>query len=260
MSIDLETSNIAAIVPSTNNISKISSTETQGNSETESNEKPILETSKPVLPLKGEIISKALQEEKPRVNQEVSPKVQAFFTPSAEMSNFSTVIEIQGQPIDADYSYSNISGHLGLCIDINRSFFIGPYFRQLVLNTSDYQVFSYKGQQVDVSSLKEWGAGIATGTYIVLSQKLILTPELRVGYNEYTMFDENYTKANQLFINNSYISFFPKMNAGIKMSNYSIFGGTFGYQFSNYFRGNSSPGYNPSSFNYGFFVKFYLPK
>ena len=260
MSIDIESSNIAAIVPSTNDIPNTSSTESQIKSEIKSSEEPTLESSKLVLPPKTETIAKALQEEKPTVNQEVSPKVQAFFTPSAEMSNFSTVIEIQGQPIDADYSYSNISGHLGLCIDINRSFFIGPYFRQLVLNTSDYQVFSYKGQQVDVSSLKEWGAGIATGTYIVLSQKLILTPELRVGYNEYTMFDQNYTKANQLFINNSYISFFPKLNAGIKMSNYSTFGGTFGYQFSNYFRGNPCPGYNPSSFNYGFFVKFYLPK
>ena len=260
MSIAIESSKEEAIVPSTNTIPNTSSIESQIESEIKATEGPTLESSKPGLPPKRELPTKSLQEEKPTATQEVTTKVQPFFTPSAEMSNFSTVIEIQGQPIDADYSYSNISGHLGLCIDINRSFFVGPYFRQLILNTSDYQVFSYKGQQVDVSSLREWGVGIATGTYIVLSQKLILTPELRVAYNEYTMFDQNYTKANKLFINNSYLSFFPKLNAGIKMSNYSTFGVTFGYQFSNYFRGNPSPGYNPTSLNYGFFVKFYLPK
>lgn len=255
-SMAIEFSKEEAIVPSTNTIPNTSSIE----SKIKSTEGPTFESSKQGLPTLREPPTKSLQEEKPTATQEVSPKVQPFFTPSVEMSNFSTVIEVQGQPIDANYSYSNISGHIGLCIDINRSIFVGPFFRQLILNTSDYQVFSYRGQQVDVSSLREWGVGIATGTYIVLSQKLILTPELRVGYNEYTMFDQNYTKVNKLFINNSYLSFFPKLNAGIKMSNYSTFGVTFGYQFSNYFRGNPSPGYNPTSLNYGFFVKFYLPK
>ena len=256
----IEPTKVEVIVPSSNTIPKTSSTKTQIKSEIKSPEKPILETSKQMISPNQELPAKVSIKEKPTVSQEVSSQIKPFLPPSSEMSNVSTVIEIQGQPIDADYSYSNISGHLGLCIDINRSFFIGPYFRQLILNTSDYQVFSFKGQNVDVSSLNEWGVGIASGVSIVLSQKLILIPELRVGYNEYTMFDKNYTKANKLFINNSYLSLFPKLNAGIKMSNYSTFGVTFGYHFSNYFRGNPSPGYNPTSLNYGFFVKFYLPK
>lgn len=187
-----------------------------------------------------------------------SAKSNSFFNPNSDMSILSTQIEIGGYPSDADISFVNIYSVLGLNFDINRVAYVGPYFKHNVFATTDYQVMKVEGRQVDVASFNEWGAGITGGVYLKLSNKLMLSPELRIGYNEYTLQDQNYA-TNKAFLNHTYISFSPRVNFGLKLSDYSILGFNGGYSLPRYMSGSQSGVFNPATVSYGLFLRFYLP-
>jgi hypothetical protein len=185
-------------------------------------------------------------------------KSTSFFNPNSDMSILSTQIEVGGYPSDADISFVNIYSLLGLNFDINRVAYVGPFFKHNVFSTTDYQVTKVEGRQVDVASFNEWGAGVTGGVYLKLSNKLMLSPELRIGYNEYTLQDQNYS-LNKAFLNHTYISFNPRVNFGLKLSDYSILGFNSGYTLPRYMSGSQSGVYNPATFSYGLFLRFYLP-
>ena len=67
------------------------------------------------------------------------------------------------------------------------------------------------------------GAGVTGGVYVKLSNKLMLSPELRIGYNEYTLQDQAFS-TNRVFLNHTYINFTPRINFGMKLSDYAILG------------------------------------
>ncbi len=174
------------------------------------------------------------------------------------MSILSTQLEMGGYPSDADISFVNIYSLLGLNFDINRVAYIGPYFKHKIVSTTDYQVLPVEGRQVDAASFNEWGAGVTGGVYVKLSKKLMLSPELRIGYNEYTLQDVNFS-SNGAFLNHTYINFTPRINFGMKLSDYAILGLNGGYTLPKYMSGSQSAVYNPATFMYALFLRFYLP-
>ena len=223
------------------------------------------ETSKTNTPAK-KTSEKALKEESPveevpagAEKKEYSGK--AFLNPQIDASKMSTTIEFRGFPSDADITIINIYGHLGLNFDIARRFHIGPYFRHKILSTHEYQILKYRDIDYDVSSLKEWGSGLNLGVYLPLSSKILLDPELRIGYNEFTIQSPNFSDVNNNFIYRNFINFTPRLNFGFKMSDYTILNLHGGYTLP-YFLSNSEavPHYNPATFHYGLGLRFYLMK
>lgn len=184
-----------------------------------------------------------------------------FLSPSSEAWKMSTLIELGALPSDADITFINIYGHLGLNFDLGRRFHVGSYFRNTIMNTHEYQVLPYEGISYDASTFKEWGAGLSVGAYFPLGTTLLLNPELRIGYNEFTIQSVNFDSTNNNFIYRNYINFTPKMNFGFKLSDYTILNLNGGYNFPMYL-GNSDlvPHYNPGSFMYGLGIRFYLMK
>lgn len=185
----------------------------------------------------------------------------SFLNPQIDASKMSTTIEFGGYPSDADITIINIYGHLGLNFDIARRFHIGPYFRHKILSTHEYQILKYRDIDYDVSSLKEWGSGLNLGVYLPLSSKILLDPELRIGYNEFTIQSPNFSDVNNNFIYRNFINFTPRLNFGFKMSDYTILNLHGGYTLP-YFLSNSEavPHYNPATFHYGLGLRFYLMK
>jgi hypothetical protein len=179
--------------------------------------------------------------------------------PSTLMQILSTQVEFGGMPSDAAISFINIYGLIALHFDINRAVYIGPYFKHTLAATTDYQIMPINGKTVDLASFREWGSGIALGVYLPISTKLLITPELRIGYNEYTMQDINFMTDHKLFVNHTYINFTPRINLGLKMSDYTLLGINAGYSFPKYMTGSLTDAYNPNSFMYGLYVRFYLP-
>lgn len=175
------------------------------------------------------------------------------------MSILSTVVEFGGYPSDADISFINIYGLLGLNFDINRFAYIGPYFRQKIFSTTDYQTRLVEGKTLDISTMNEWGAGISSGVFLRLGDKIILSPQLRIGYNEYTIQDIGYTKANKMFISHRFVNINPGLNLGMKLTDYTIFSLNGGYVFAMYMNGATATTlYNPTTFMYGASLRFYL--
>jgi len=184
-----------------------------------------------------------------------------WLNPQSDISGMSTVIEFGATPSDADITTINLYGHLGLNFDIARRFHFGPYFRHKILSTHAYQVIPYKGIDYDVSSLKEWGSGICFGGYFPLGSALLLDPELRIGYNEFTIQHPQYSDVTTNFIYRNYINFTPRLNLGFKLSDYTIFNLHGGYTLPYYLNNPESvPHYNPSGFHYGIGLRFYLSK
>lgn len=185
----------------------------------------------------------------------------SFFSPSTAMSTMSTVVEFGGYPSDADISFINVYGLLGVNFDISRRIYIGPYFRYKILSTTDYQVLAIDGKNLDMASFNEWGTGLSVGTYLPLGKTILLSPELRFGYNEYNIQDLNYTSTNKNFLNHKFLNFTPRLNIGFKMSDYSVLNFSGGYIFP-YYLGNSTQtvAYNPGTFTYGLGLRFYLTK
>jgi len=185
----------------------------------------------------------------------------ALLNPKIDASKMSTTIELGGYPSNADVTIINIYGHLGLNFDLGRMFHVGPYFRHKILSTHEYQVIAYRGIEYDVSSLKEWGAGVNIGVYLPLGGKILLDPELRIGYNEFTIQSPNYSDVNNNFIYRNFINFTPRLNFGYRLSDYTILNIHGGYIFP-YFINNPEtvPHYNPATFHYGLGVRFYLMK
>lgn len=184
----------------------------------------------------------------------------SFLTPRSVATAMSTTIELGAYPSDANITLINIYGHLGLNFDISRSIFLGPYFRNKILSTHEYQVMNIEGKTIDISSFNEWGAGISSGAYLPLGRTLLLTPELRIGYNEYNMQDLNYNSTNKNFINHTYISTMLRMNLGLKLSEYTIFNLNGGYILPFYLKGNKTEAYDPGTFMYGVGIRFYMQK
>lgn len=185
----------------------------------------------------------------------------SFLNPKSDASIMSTVIELGGYPSDADITVINVYGHLGLNFDLGRRFHIGPYFRHKILSTHEYQVLPYRGIDYDASSLKEWGTGLNLGVYFPLGKTLLINPELRVGYNEFTIQNPNFSDSNTNFIYRNYVNFTPRMNFGFKLSDYTILNLHGGYTLP-YFLNNPEavPHFNPATFHYGLGIRFYLMK
>jgi hypothetical protein len=185
----------------------------------------------------------------------------SFLNPQIDASKMSTTIEFGGYPSDADITIVNIYGHLGLNFDLGRRFHIGPYFRHKILSTHEYQVMQYKNIDYDVSSLKEWGTGLNLGVYFPMGNTLLLNPELRLGYNEFTIQNPNYSDVNTNFIYRNYINFTPRMNFGFKLSDYTIFNLHGGYTLPYFLNDPEAvPHFNPATFHYGLGLRFYLMK
>ena len=185
----------------------------------------------------------------------------SFFNPKLDASKMSTTIEFGGYPSDADITIINVYGHLGLNFDIARLFHIGPYFRHKILSTHQYQVMMYRDIDYDVSSLKEWGTGINLGFYLPLGGKILLDPELRIGYNEFTIQTPNFSDVDNNFIYRNFINFTPRLNFGIKMSDYTVLNFHGGYTLPYLINNSESvPHYNPTTFHYGLGLRFYLTK
>lgn len=183
----------------------------------------------------------------------------AFLTPASELQKMSTTIEFGGYPSDADVSFINFYGHLGLNFDLNRRFFIGPYFRYKILSSMEYQVMNIDGRDLDISSFNEWGTGLSIGTYLPAGKKLLFTPEFRLGYNEYNIQTDTFNKTNKAFLNHKFINFTPRLNIGYKISDYTILNISAGYILPYYLGdGQSTIAYNPSTFTYGLGLRFYL--
>lgn len=185
----------------------------------------------------------------------------SFLNPRSESMKMSTVVEFGALPSDADITTINIYGHLGLNFDISRRFHIGPYFRHKIMSTHEYQVIQYNNIEYDAASLKEWGAGICVGAYFPLGRAILLDPELRIGYNEFTIQHPGYSDVITNFIYRNYVNFTPRLNIGLKISEYTIFNLHGGYTLP-YFVSNPEPvpHYNPASFHYGLGIRFYLMK
>jgi hypothetical protein len=188
----------------------------------------------------------------------VSAGKKPFFAPKGPMTKMSTTIEFGAYPSDADLTLINIYGHLGMNFDISRRLYFGPYFKHKIMSTHEYQVMPIEGKTLDVASFNEWGAGFSFGSYFPISSKFLLTPELRIGYNEYTMQDLSYTAANKNFLNHKYLSAMTRMNFGFKLSDYTIFNFSGGYILPYYLSGNKTTAYDPGTFMYGVGVKFYM--
>ena len=185
----------------------------------------------------------------------------SFLNPRSEAGKMSTVIEFGAIPSDADITTINIYGHLGLNFDVARLLHVGPYFRHKILTTHDYQVLKYNNIEYDVSSLKEWGTGVCIGAYFPLGRTLLLDPELRIGYNEFTIQHPQYTDVTNNFIYRNYVSFTPRLNLGLRITDYTIFNFHGGYTLPFLLNNRESvPHYNPASFHYGIGVRFYLMK
>lgn len=194
------------------------------------------------------------------VTKESRQSYEGFFRNSSSMSILSTQVEFGGAPSDADVSFINIYGLLGLNFDINRLFYIGPYFKQNLVSTNDYQTMLVDGKSVNLASFKEWGSGLTVGTYLMLGKSMVLSPEIRLGYNEYNMQQDNYTEANKLFVNHTYFNLSTRLNLGFRMSDFALFGLNGGYNFAKYISGAQSGAYNPQGFTYAAYIKFYLPR
>ena len=184
-----------------------------------------------------------------------------FLDPQSNASIMSTVIELGGYPSDADITVINVYGHLGINFDLGRIFHIGPYFRHKILSTHDYQVIAYRDIDYDVSSLKEWGTGLNFGVYFPLGKSLLLNPEIRAGYNEFTIQSPKFSDSNTNFIYRNYINFTPRMNFGFKLSDYTILNLHGGYTLPYLLNDPESvPHFNPATFHYGLGIRFYLMK
>jgi hypothetical protein len=181
-----------------------------------------------------------------------------FFSPPSEFSKMSSIIELGAYPSDADVSMFNIYALLGLNFDLSRRIYVGPYFKHKIMSTHSYQVMLIEGKTVDIASFNEWGGGISIGSYFPISSKFLLTPELRLGYNEYTMQDLSYTATNKNFLNHKYLSAMTRMNLGFKLSDYAILNLSGGYILPYYLKGNKTAAYDPGTFMYGIGVKFYM--
>jgi len=177
------------------------------------------------------------------------------------MTLMSTNIEFGGYPSDADVSFVNVYGLLGLNFDFSRKFYAGPYFKYKILSTTDYQVMNIDGKDLDLSSFNEWGLGANFGAYLPLGKTMLITPELRLGYNEYNIQDLSYNSTNKNFLNHKYLSFIPRLNIGFKMSDYTVLNFSGGYILPYYLNSAKSTGaYNPATFMYGLALRFYLVK
>jgi hypothetical protein len=187
----------------------------------------------------------------------------AFLSPKVDASRMSTVIELGGFPSDADITMINVYGHLGLNFDLGktRRIHFGPYFRHKILSTHEYQVIKHNNIDYEVSSLKDWGTGLNFGIYFPLGKTMLIDPELRIGYNEFTIQNPNFSDVNPSFIYRNYINFTPRVNLGFKLSDYTILNLHGGYTLP-YFLNNSEsvPHFNPATFHYGLGVRFYLMK
>lgn len=184
-----------------------------------------------------------------------------FLNPRGEIMKMSTVVEFGASPSDADITIINIYGHMGLNFDIARHFHIGPYFRYNIGSTHQYQVLSYRNIDYDVSSLKDWGTGLSVGAYFPIGSFLLIHPELRGGYNEFTIQHPQYSSTTTNFIYRNYLNLTPKMNFGFKLSEYTIFNVHGGYTLA--FLINDAekvPHYDPTTFHYGVGMRFYLSK
>lgn len=185
----------------------------------------------------------------------------SFFTPKSEFSLFSTQIELGGAPTDADISFINLYGSLSLLVDINRQAYIGPYFKHTLFSTSDYQIQKYDSLDLDIATFRDWVGGVQAGTYIRLSRQFLISPELKIGYGQYTIQDVNYSESNPRQIKRSVLHFNPRFNFSMKMSEYSVFGFNMsynlGYTFGNY---KETGLYSPTGIQYGIFARFYLPR
>ncbi|MCE2963996.1 MAG: hypothetical protein ACK5UE_10035 [Chitinophagales bacterium] len=185
----------------------------------------------------------------------------SYLSPQSESCKMSTVIEFGAMPSDGDITTINIYGNLGLNFDIARMLHIGPYFRHKILTTHDYQVLRYNNIEYDVSSLKEWGTGVCVGAYFPLGRTLLLDPELRIGYNEFTIQHPQYTDVTNNFIYRNYVNFTPRLNLGLRITDYTIFNFHGGYTLPFLLNNPEAvPHYNPASFHYGIGVRFYLMK
>lgn len=184
-----------------------------------------------------------------------------FLNPRSDAWKLSTVVEFGGYPSDADITIINVYGHLGLNFDIGRRFHIGPYFRHKILSTHEYQIMKYRDIDYDVSSFKEWGGGLCFGGYFPAGNVLLFNPELRVGYNEFTIQSPSFNDSTKNFIYRNYINFTPRLNLGFKLSDYTIFNLHGGYTLP-YFLNNPEnvPHFNPATFHYGLGIRFYLTK
>lgn len=184
-----------------------------------------------------------------------------FLNPSSEATKMSTTIEFGGYPSDADITTINVYGHLGLNFDIGRMFHIGPYFKHKILSTHEYQEITYENISYDVSSFKEWGTGLSLGAYFPLGRTMLIHPELRMGYNEFTIQSPSFSDTANNFLHRTYINFTPRINLGFRLSEYTIFNLSGGYILPYYLNNPESvPQYNPSTFMYGLGLRFYLVK
>lgn len=191
--------------------------------------------------------------------QEYSGK--AFLNPSSNAMKMSTVVEFGAYPSDADITVINIYGHLGLNFDVARRFHVGPYFRYKIASTHEYQVIQYRNIDYDVSSLKDWGTGVCFGAYFPLGTFMLINPELRVGYNEFTIQHPNYTDSANNFIYRNYVNFTPRVNFGFKLSDYAIINLHGGYTLPYLINDSEKvPHYDPATFHYGVGLRFYLTK
>lgn len=216
--------------------------------------------SAPVENKKTTTVAKEEELEK-TVSPSNSYKGTSFFTPPSESMKMSTTIEFGGYPSDADITVINIYGHLGLNFDLGRRFHIGPYFRHKILSTHEYQELSYEGIKYDVSSLKEWGTGFSLGAYFPLGRTLLINPELRTGYNEFSVQSSTFTDTTNNFIYRNFINFTPRLNLGLKLSEYAVLNFSGGYIFPFYLgKSDPIPHYNPNTFMYGMGIRFYLTK
>lgn len=185
----------------------------------------------------------------------------SFLNPKSDASVMSTVIEFGGYPSDADITVINVYGHLGLNFDLGRRFHMGPYFRHKILSTHEYQVMPYKNIDYDASSLKEWGTGLNFGVYFPLGRALLINPELRLGYNEFTIQNPKFSDTNTNFIYRNYVNFTPRMNFGFKLSDYTILNLHGGYTLPYFLNDPEAvPHFNPATFHYGLGIRFYLMK
>jgi hypothetical protein len=115
-----------------------------------------------------------------------------------------------------------------------------------------------EGKTIDIASFNEWGGGLSIGSYFPLGGGILLTPELRLGYNEYNMQDVSYTAANKNFINHTYLSAIPRLNIGVKISELTMINIHGGYILPYYLKGTKTAAYDPATFMYGLGVRFYL--
>lgn len=182
----------------------------------------------------------------------------SFWSPKSAMSKMSTTIEFGAYPSDADLTLINIYGHLGLNFDLSRQVFIGPYFKHKIMSTHEYQVMDIEGKSLEVASFNEWGGGLSFGAYFPIGSAILLTPELRVGYNEYNMQDTSYTSTNKNFLNHKYLSAQTRMNIGFKVGSMTVFNLSGGYILPYYLSGNKTAAYDPGTFMYGVGLKFYM--